>query len=119
MAYCETYDDGSWYCSYDDGSEQVGYADGSTNYSIPGSAPFDWNALAQSGVAAAATVLSRNGYNVQRPAPSATYNGQIPGVAASAGVNRAGVGGSLNISMNTLLIIGVVVFAFVFGKGRR
>lgn len=43
-----------------------------------------------------------------------TYRG--PGVAVTASPSQ-GVG--LNVSPTTLLLIGVVAFAFIFGKGRR
>lgn len=117
--YCETYEDGSWICYYDDGSQQIGLADGSTVVDTGSTPNPDWTAIAQSGIAAASSILSSRGYSVPVRQPVQTYNGAIPGIQASAGANRAGLGGSLNISTNTLLIGGLILFAFVFGRGRR
>ena len=116
--YCEVYDDGSWYCAYDDGSEQFTRADGSTQYIGAGSS-VDWTEIIDAGTQAAIAILNRNGYSSPnyRP-PTSTYNGPIPGVTASAGGSRSGVGGSLNISTNTLLLIGAGVMLFILGSKR-
>jgi hypothetical protein len=41
------------------------------------------------------------------------------GVSVTGGIDRTGVGAGLNISTNTLLLVGVVAAVFLLGKGRR
>jgi hypothetical protein len=119
MAGCNVYEDGSWYCWYDDGSEEFGNANGDVvDQNLPGGSGFNWNALAQSGIAAATTVLSSRGYPVTPCQPVQTYPGAIPGVQASAGVTPKGIGTSLNISTNTLMLIAGGILLFMLGTKR-
>ena len=117
--YCAEYDDGSWECFYDDGSSQYTDAEGNSKYIDSSGAGVDWAEVIDAGTQAAIAILNRNGYQSPnyRP-PTSTYNGPIPGVTASAGGNRSGVGGSLNISTNTLLLIGAGVMLFILGSKR-
>lgn len=86
--------------------------DQTTVYQSPNAT--SWNQIAQQ-IALQAT----------RPAQQPTYNPYYrspyitPGATGAISASPSGIGGSLNISPTTLLLIGVVAFAFLFGKGRR
>jgi len=118
---CTTYEDGSWYCSYEDGSETIGLADGSVyDNNTPGGVGSNWFGLVQYGIdAATAIAIGRGSATGVAPQPVHSYPGPIPGVTASAGTSRAGVGGSLNISTNTLMLIAGGVLIFMLGQRRR
>lgn len=131
--YCETYDDGSWYCAYDDGSEQYADAEGNTDYSQPGTKGFNWDAvqsLAQTGAQAAVGILGRagqTGYYIPQPVTSQQGGYQTlsganqSGLNVSGGLNKSGIGAGINLSTNTLILIaaGVLLFMMGQGKGRR
>jgi hypothetical protein len=51
--------------------------------------------------------------------PSGYPTGYPTGVGGTLGASSSGVGGSLTISPTTLLLIGVVAFAFLFGRKGR
>lgn len=51
-------------------------------------------------------------------APVLTTPRNMIGVGAGVNANPGGIGGNLNISTNTLLIGGLIAFAFFFGKRR-
>ena len=51
--------------------------------------------------------------------PILTTPRSMIGVGAGASVSPGGIGGSLNVSTNTLILLGLGVAVFFLGKGRR
>ena len=121
MAECYTYEDGSWYCWYDNGDEQWGDAEGDTYYKSVDEPGFNFFGLAETGIDAALDILSRRGYIPPPTSPRVitnTYQGAIPGISASAGVNRGGLSTGFTISKEMLIYGGLAVALFFFGMQR-
>src|SRR5215475_11905116 len=104
--------------------ENITAPDNTTTWHVADGASTNWNQIAQQ----IALQVSRSGtspyyYPTSTYYPSGgTYGGTYRsptygGSGVSASLSPAGAG--LNVSPTTLLIIGVVPFAFLFGKGKR
>lgn len=79
-----------------------------------------YGTLLQAGIQTAGNIFGRNYNNYNLPFGGPAAGGPLVGgatVAASA--SPGGIGAGLNLSTNTMLLIGVVAAFFILGKGRR
>lgn len=128
---CETYDDGSYFCEFAGGYWERGDAYGNITYGSyvdDEGIPFDPNQAIVTIGDALQSIFGggqRGQYSPNRnqqypysyPGPGPYYPNQ-QAVGINAGVNRGGVGGSLNVSTNTLLLAGGAVLLFILGTKR-
>lgn len=126
---CETYDDGSYYCEYAGGYWEYGDAYGNISYgSVDSGNSLDPNALATTISDTLQSIFGggqRGQYSPNRnqqypysyPGPGPYYPNQ-QAVGINAGVNRGGIGAGINLSTNTLMLIGGGVLLFILGTKR-
>ena len=123
---CETYNDGSYYCEYDGQYWEYGDAYGNVSYgSLDDGGSLNPNQAVQTIGDTLQSIFGggqRGYYSPNRNQQPYSYPGPGPyypqGVGVNAGVNRSGVGGSLNISTNTLMLIAGGVLIFMLGTKR-
>lgn len=124
---CETYDDGSWFCEDQYGwqyEDATGYYQG---YYNDAGQPVNANGNLVTIADAVSSVFGggQRGYyapNRNQQVLAAQFPNQYQygyGVNAQTSVNRGGVGTSLNVSTNTLMLIAGGVLIYLVAKGRR
>lgn len=125
---CETYDDGSYFCEYAGGYWEYGDAYGNVSYgSYESGGGLDYDRL---GTTIGDTLSSifgggqrgyyapnRNQQPYSYPGPGPYYPDQRA-VGINAGLNRGGIGAGINLSTNTLLLVGAGVVLFMLGTKR-
>jgi len=128
---CETYPDGSYFCEFAGGYWERADRYGNITYGSyvdDNGNPVDVNSLAVTIGDTLSSIFGggKQGHYAPNRDPNVPYSYPGPGpyypnqqaVGINAGVNRGGVGGSLNVSTNTLLLASAAVLLFILGTKR-
>lgn len=124
---CETYDDGSYYCVDANGYWEYADAYGNTSYGTVDASQLDPNSLATTIADTLSSIFgggqrgyyapNRNQQPYSYPGPGPYYPNQTA-VGINAGVNRQGANAGVNLSTNTLMLIGGGILLFILGTKR-